>query len=150
MKTSYRNIAISCLLILAAVAGSHLPAAADDPLVIIVNSSNTVSNMSVADLQKIFLGEKNRWPDGKHILVLMAAPGSAERAAVLKKVYKMGESDYVKYFIQASFTGDVSAPPKDVSSAAQMKQLISENPGAVGYIRQADADATVKVVTTLP
>lgn len=149
MRKRY-HLTILCLVILAVVAGWRLPAAADDSFVIVVNSSNSVGNLSATELQKIFLGEKNRWPDGKHILVLMAAPGSPERAAVLKKVYKMSESEYVKFFIQASFTGDVSAPPKDVSSSTQMKQLIAENPGAVGYLKQSDADGSVKVVSTLP
>lgn len=149
MKT-YRGLVISCVVIFATVAGWRLTAAAEDQVVIVVNSSNAVGNLSATELQKIFLGEKSRWPDGKHILVLMGAPGSSERATILKKIYKMSESEYVKFFIQASFTGDVSAPPKDVSSAAQMKQLISENPGAVGYMKQSDADGSVKVVSTVP
>jgi ABC-type phosphate transport system substrate-binding protein len=150
MKTHCRNLVIFPLLIMLAVAGERLPAAVSDQVVVVVNSSNGVANLSATDLQKIFLGEKNRWPDGKHILVLMGTPGSSERATILKKVYKMSESDYVKYFIQASFTGEISAPPKDVSSAAQMKQLIAENPGAVGYLKQSDADGSVKVVSTIP
>ena len=80
----------------------------------------------------------------------MAAPGSPERSAVLAAIYKMTESDYAKYFLQAAFTGAVAAPPKDASSSAQVKQLVAENPGAIGYIKQADADDTVKVVFKLP
>ena len=146
---NYRGLVISCVMIFATVTGWRWTAAAEDQVVIVVNSSNAVGNLSATELQKIFLGEKSRWPDGKHILVLMGTPGSSERATVLKKIYKMSESEYVKFFIQASFTGDVSAPPKDVSSAAQMKQLISENPGAVGYMKQSDADGSVKVVSTV-
>lgn len=125
-------------------------AVADEPLVIIVNPANAVSTLSVPDLTNIYRGEKSRWPNGKLILLLMAAPGSPERTAVLKKIYKMSESDYLKYFIQASFTGEVSAAPKDLDSAAQIKQTVASNPGAIGYVKQSDADSTVKVILTVP
>jgi ABC-type phosphate transport system substrate-binding protein len=125
-------------------------AVADEPLVVIVNPANTVSTLSVSDMTTIYRGEKNRWPNGKLILLLMAAPGSPERTAILKKIYKMNESEYMKYFIQASFTGEVSAAPKDVDSAAQIKQTVASNQGAIGYVKQSDADSTVKVILTMP
>ena len=80
----------------------------------------------------------------------MAAPGSAERAVILKNVYKMSENDYAKYFLQASFTGAISAPPKDATSSAQIKQLVAENPGAIGYVSQQDVSDSVKVVLKVP
>jgi ABC-type phosphate transport system substrate-binding protein len=106
--------------------------------------------LSLADIHKIFLGEKSTWPNGKHILIVMAAPGSAERAVILKNVYKMSENDYAKYFLQASFTGAISAPPKDATSSAQIKQLVAENPGAIGYVSQQDVSDSVKVVLKVP
>lgn len=126
------------------------PAEAGDPVAIVVNPSNSVSSLTASDLHKIFLGDKSTWPNGKHILVIMAAPGSPERSAVLASIYKMSESEYAKYFLQAAFTGAVAAPPKDASSSSQVKQLVAENPGAIGYIKQTDADDTVKVVFKLP
>lgn len=137
-------------LVLAILAAWATAAVADEPLVVIVNPANTVSRLSFSDLQNIYKGEKNRWPNGKLILLLMPAPGSAERSAVLKKVYKMSESDYLKYFIQASFTGEVSAAPKDLASAAQIKEAVAGNPGAIGYVKQSEADSTVKVILTVP
>jgi ABC-type phosphate transport system substrate-binding protein len=106
--------------------------------------------MSLADVHKIFLGEKSTWSNGKHILLIMAAPGSTERAVVLKNIYKMSETDYAKYFLQASFTGAVSAPPKDASSSAEVKKLVAENPGAIGYVNQQDVGDSVKVVLKVP
>jgi ABC-type phosphate transport system substrate-binding protein len=146
------NSSILCvLLLLAALAVWNAPAVADDAQVaIIVNPSNSVTGLSLQDLHKIFLGEKSTWPNGKHIFLIMAAPGSDERSMVLKSVYKMGENDYTKYFLQASFTGAISAPPKDASSAAQVKQLVAENPGAIGYVKQSDVSDAVKVVFKLP
>jgi hypothetical protein len=124
---------------------------ASDPEVdVIVNPSNNIASLSPGDLHRIFLGEKGTWPNGKHIFLIMPAPGSAERASILKNVYKMSESDYSKYFLQASFTGAVSAPPRDAASSAQVKQLVIENPGAIGYISESEADSSVKVLMKVP
>jgi ABC-type phosphate transport system substrate-binding protein len=139
------SVALGCQL-----AAWDAPATAGDPVAIVVNPSNSVASLTPTDLHKIFLGDKSTWPNGKHILVIMAAPGSPERGAVLAGIYKMSESEYAKYFLQAAFTGAVAAPPKDATSSTQVKQLVAENPGAIGYIKQADADDTVKVVFKLP
>jgi ABC-type phosphate transport system substrate-binding protein len=127
-----------------------LQTSADGEIAIIVNPSNSASTLSVGDLHRIFLGDKSTWPNGKHVFVVMGPPGSAERAAILKNVYKMSESEYAKYFLQATFTGAVSAPPKDASSTAEVKQLVAQNPGAIGYIKEQDADDSVKVLMKIP
>ena len=62
----------------------------------------------------------------------------------------MSDAEYTKYFMQAAFTGKVTAPPKEIGSPAQMKTTVAGNPNAVGYVMKADADDTVKVVLTIP
>lgn len=127
-----------------------LQTSADGEVAIIVNPSNSATTLSAGDLHRIFLGDKSTWPNGKHVFVVMGPPGSAERATILKDVYKMSESEYAKYFLQATFTGAVSAPPKDASSTAEVKQLVAQNPGAIGYVKEADADDSVKVLMKIP
>lgn len=95
--------------LLVALSTGYLPTAAQDQVAIIVNPSNSISTLSSGDLHRIFTGDKSTWPNGKHIFLVMAAQGSAERALVLKDVCKMSEPDYAKYFLQAAFTGAVSA-----------------------------------------
>lgn len=123
---------------------------AADEVDVIVNKANTVDELTVADARKVFMGDKSVWPSGKRVTILMMAPGQAERAVILREIYKMSDGDYTKYFMQAAFTGRVTAPPKETSSAAQMKQLVSENPGAIGYVKKSDVDDTVKVVLKFP
>jgi hypothetical protein len=96
------------------------------------------------------MGDKTTWPSGKRVTILMLAQGQPERAAVLHDVYKMPEDEYEQYFTQAAFVGKVSAPPKDVGSAAQMKQAVAANPGAIGYVKKDDVDDSVKVILKLP
>jgi ABC-type phosphate transport system substrate-binding protein len=151
MKNKSRSfLVLGVLLLVTAAFLWNAPAGADGEVAVVVNPANPISTLSPADLRKIFLGEKSTWPNGKHVLLVMAAPGSPEREAVLKNVYKMSESDYSKYFLQAAFTGQVAAPPRDASSAAEVKQLVAGNPGAIGYVGQQDVGDSVKVVCKIP
>ncbi|HXC31363.1 MAG TPA: hypothetical protein VNZ56_02760 [Verrucomicrobiae bacterium] len=116
---------------------------------IIVNKTNTIDDLPIADAKKVFLGDKTTWPSGKRVTVLMLAQGMPERAVVLREIYKMPEDQLGQYFVQAAFAGKISAPPKEVASAAQMKQAVAANPGAIGYVKRDEVDDSVKAVLKL-
>ena len=117
---------------------------------IVVNKSNITVPLTREEVRRIFVGEKSSWPGGKRITVLMFAPDQSERVVILQAVFKMSESEYTKYFLQAAFTGHVLAAPRDLPSAAQMKAHLAANPNAIGYLRKEDVDDGVKVVLKLP
>jgi ABC-type phosphate transport system substrate-binding protein len=145
-----RTFPAKFLLPVLAVILVHSPfARAGDEVVVVVNKSNTVADMNLDAVRKVFTGDKNAWPNGRKVTVFMSAPGSAEREAALRTIYKMSSSDYTKYFMQATFTGRVQAPPREVN-AAEVRAMVADNPGAIGCIRKDQADDTVKVVLTLP
>ncbi len=123
---------------------------AQDEVDVIVNKDNSIGALSAGDAKKIFMGDKSVWPSGKRVTILMLGEGQAERAVILKEIYKMSEGEYTKYFLQAAFTGRITAPPKNVGSAAEMKALVAGNPGAVGYLKKSDVDDSVKVVLKFP
>jgi hypothetical protein len=58
----------------------------------------------------------------------------------------MSETDYARYFLQAAFAGRITAPPRDVSSVDQMKQLLNSDPNAIGHLPKSDVNDSVKVV----
>ena len=105
-----------------------------------------VSAVSTEDARKIFLCDRSTWPGGKHITVLMFAPGHPARSIVLREIYKMSETDYSRYFLEAVFTGRLQGPPREVTSAAQMKRYLAANQWAIGYLKKEDVDDSVKVV----
>jgi ABC-type phosphate transport system substrate-binding protein len=125
-------------------------ASAADEVDVIVNKSNTITDLTLGDAQKLFKGEKTTWPNGKRVTILMLASGQPERAVVLHDIYKMSDSEYSKFFLEATFSGTVTAPPKEASSAAQIKQMIADNPGGIGYVKKSDVDDSVKVVLKVP
>lgn len=117
-----------------------------DAVAIIVNQSNPVENCSFEELRKIFLGERSHWPNGRRITLVMLDPAQPERKAVLREVYGMTEKDLSNHFIQGVFTGSVLAAPKTLGSAAEVRKFVFNVPGAIGYVRGSEVDASVKAL----
>jgi hypothetical protein len=142
-------LTILALALLASCAQVLTISADLDEIDVVVPKSNNAGALPLEAVRRIFMGEKSSWGSGKRITVLMLAPGQAERGVVLREVFKMTESDYTKYFLQAAFTGRVQAAPKDLPSAAQMKAHLVANPNAIGYLKKEDVDDSVRVLLQL-
>ena len=118
----------------------------DEALAVVVNRSNPVENMTLEELRKYCVQERKHWADDKRVTVVLREPGQMERAAALQLIYRMSESDFKRYFLQAEFTGEVQAAPKHLSSALGVRRFIFNVPGAIGFVRASDVDATVKAL----
>ena len=57
---------------------------AEDPIVVIVNGSNPVDNLSMAELRKLFLADRSRWVTGREVSPVMRAVGAPERTLFLR------------------------------------------------------------------
>jgi ABC-type phosphate transport system substrate-binding protein len=112
--------------------------AAGDPIVVIVNGSNPVENLTMGELKKLFLSDRSRWDTGKSVAPVMVAAGAPERTAFLKIVCGMNDTDFGKYFLQAAFTGKSATPPKEVSSSQNVKAVVATSPGAIGFVQASD------------
>jgi ABC-type phosphate transport system substrate-binding protein len=137
------------LTVTALVIASGTTANSNSPsgdLAIIVNKSNPVDDISLANLRKLFLAEQKYWPNARRVTVVMREPGQAERASVLRQLYHMSNGDYARYFLHAEFTGEGQGVPKSLASAAGVRKFVYSVPGAIGYVRADEVDRSVKVV----
>lgn len=144
-------LVIAVTLMAARLAGSGMPqpaspASKETCVAIVVNHSNTVENLSLRELRKVFLGETSHWANGRRITVVMLERGQAEREAVLRIIFRMGESDYEQYFLHATFTGRVLSPPKLLATAEGVRKFVSLVPGAIGYLRSDELDRSVSPI----
>jgi len=138
---------VICILAWAALALPAILKAADDDLVVVVNKSNAVENLTKLQLRKIMLGEQTAWPSGKKVSVLLRAPGQPERDGVLRTICGMSEDDYGQHWMHANFNGETGSPPKALGSPEAVRQLIVSIPGAIGFLRAADVNDAVKAVS---
>jgi ABC-type phosphate transport system substrate-binding protein len=135
--------------------GAASQAAADD-VAVIVNKSNPVVGLTMAQLRKIVLGQETKWTSGKKIAVLMTTPGQPERDGTLKIVCGMSETDFSLHFMRgtmwaSSHVAKSSAPrldpPRTVGSGVQVRQAVAGSTDSVGFIKASELDDSVKVIT---
>lgn len=118
-----------------------------EPLVIVVNRSNPVNDLSFDELRRIFLGNRSHWPNGRRITLVMREPGEPERRTVLHEICGMNEDQFKNHFVHGLFTGEILVSPKILSSPIGVRKFVFNVPGAIGYLRVGEVDDTVKIVS---
>jgi len=143
-KNSSLHLAVVLTVVLSVSLSVHSQEA--QPLAVIVNRGNPVTNLSVAELRKILLGDRKYWSGSHRIMVLMPQVGSPEREAILRLLH-MDESDYKKHWLSQMFMGDADAAPATLPASGTAVVLVSDAPEAIGFIRLSDVKGVVKIAT---
>jgi ABC-type phosphate transport system substrate-binding protein len=138
--------AFAAAALVAAVRPAAMPAQEAEPLAIVVNRSNPMSEISLADLRKLYRGQRNRWSNGRRVTLVMRDPGTPEREAILQTLYGVDEDEYRRGFLQAVFTGEAIGAPRVLASPNGVLRFVFNVPGAIGYVRASEVDATVKTL----
>ena len=115
-------------------------------LAVIVNRSNPIVSVGRRELRALFLGDRTTWTNGRRVTLALREPGQPERAAALRLIYGMSEADLTRHFLHQTFTGNTSAGPRTLATADGVKRFVFNVPGAIGLVRLADVDDTVKTV----
>src|SRR5271165_3119742 len=122
------------------------PSTLDQDLAIVVNQSNSIVNLSKVELRKIFLAQRTYWPNGRRITLVMREPGEPERKTVLREICRMNEEEFKNHLLYGLFTGEILVTPKILATPAGVRKFVFNVPGAIGYLRISDVDASVKIV----
>jgi ABC-type phosphate transport system substrate-binding protein len=138
------GIRVATLLIALAAADA---AAAEKRLLVIVSPTQTITDISLADLRRIYLGQISRWPSRHRIILILPSPSSSEGQLFLKHVIRMADLDYAQYWIGAVFRGQAAAGPMVASSAAEAKRFVASQPNAIAVIGEMAMDNSVRVLT---
>lgn len=121
-------------------------AQSSEPLAIVVNRSNPMTEISLADLRRVFRGQRSRWSNGRRVTLVMRDRGAPEREAILRSLYGLAEEDYRRTYLQAVFSGEASDHPKTLASTNGVLRFVYNVPGAIGYVRASEVDPSVKTL----
>jgi ABC-type phosphate transport system substrate-binding protein len=116
---------------------------AQSDFAVVVGKSNPAVSITKAQLRRMITGEMKSWPAGGKVQVVLAIPGDPARAAMLKEVCGMSESDFGKFLAQKSFGGDSTAP-KILPSTAVVIKVVQLLAGSVGIVSTGDVTDAVK------
>ncbi len=126
------------LVLLIVLAASSLAAARQ--LAVVADTSNATSNISSADLVKIFAGHTRNWPDGKPITIVLRDPSSSDMQLVVRKLFNMN-SDQALSFVH-SHPGMIVVADSDDA----VIHLVANTRGAIGVVDLYSLTKDVNVV----
>ena len=120
--------------------------ATEADVAIVVNASNPVNNLTLPELRKIYLGERQYWKADTPIVPLMRSTGAREREVLLRVVFQMSPEQYTHYWVGKVMRAEAANPPAAVFSFGMMHEGVRGNPGAIGYVNFNDLRPGVKVL----
>jgi hypothetical protein len=145
MRMTTRKIG---LLILVAVVtgaiGHPLRAGERMPLAVIVSKASPLSELSSAQLVRMYLGDLVDAGGGR-LIPLNRAITSEERAEFDRVVLGKSPDEVARYWIDRKIRGQ-SGAPKAVEPVDVYERVIAKLDGAVGYVRINEIGGDVKVL----
>lgn len=125
---------------------SAAQSSARQPIAIVVNPRAAVSDLSFAELRRIFLAQQQFWPDRSKVTLLVRAPAAHERAVVLDEIYRMDEDQFRQYWIGKMFRAEVAGGPKIVYSSDMAMNLVGVIPGSITFVLASAVTGDAKVL----
>jgi ABC-type phosphate transport system substrate-binding protein len=121
-------------------------AQAQEDVAVVVHADVPVDELTLGELRRIVLGDREFWSGGQRLTLLMRAPVAHERDVVLKKVSRMTEAQFRQHWIAKVFRADTVAAPRIVYSSDQALSLVRQIPGALTFVSATAATPGLKVV----
>ena len=118
----------------------------DVDVAVVVHPDTPISNLSLSEVRKVFLGDRQYWSTNIPVVLMIRAPVAREREVVLKIIYQMSESQFKQYWIATIFRAESASAPKVVYSNDMANQLVTAIPGALAFIDSKDVKPGSKVV----
>ena len=117
----------------------------DVALAVIVSPGSKLSNISVADLRRVFESERLTDPDGHRLIALNHPPKTVDRVGFDNVVLGMDAERVGQFWIDRKIRGG-SGPPRTVESLTTLRRVVEKLPGAIGYIRPGQLSNEVRAI----
>jgi ABC-type phosphate transport system substrate-binding protein len=115
-------------------------------IAIVTHPETPVDNLSLADMRRVFRGERQYWTPNVPIVLLIRAPVAQEREVILKRVYAMSEAQFKQFWIAKIFRDEAAIVPKNLYSTEQISELVSTIAGSISFVDAAAVRPGLKVV----
>ena len=117
------------------------------PIAVIVHEQVPFDDLSLPELRKIFLGERQAWSPELTVTLLLPPHDTPERQVLLKKIYQQRSEVQVQhYWINRLFGDEVQTGPKITGSNEMSASLVREIPGAIALVPADRIPPGVKVL----
>jgi phosphate transport system substrate-binding protein len=144
-STTVLRVVVLLAMLCAGIGVGRSQTRADD-LAVVVNPSTPVSDLTLAEVRKVFRGDRQYWSKDVPVVLLIRAPRSRERDVILRTLYEMSEAQFKQYWIAKIFRAEATAAPKIVYSNDMAKELVTVIPGAIAFLPESEVTDGLKVL----
>lgn len=118
-------------------------------VVVVVHPDNPVAEFNREQLIDIYMGRNTHFPDGRAAMPFDQAPDSPIRAIYYQNLINKSVAQVNAFWARLLFSGRAT-PPKVLTGAQAVINVVAHNRNAIGYIDSHDLDNNVRVVLRLP
>jgi hypothetical protein len=133
-------------LVVLATAAPAARAQTAQPLAVVVHQAVAVDNLTTAELRRLLLGDREFWPSGERVTIVIRAPVARERDAIVRDVCELTEAQFRKHWIGKLFRAETPTGPRIVSSVEAALDTVRATPGAITFVAANAVGTGMKVV----
>lgn len=115
-------------------------------IAVVVNQDVKVDNLTRAELRRVLLGDREFWPSGVRVALLIRAPIARERDAALKDICQMTEAQFRTYWISKVFRAEIGSGPKIMFTPQMALEQVARTSGAITFVETPVTVTGVKVL----
>ena len=149
-RIARRVVLRSAVLLLGAAAllvSAPAPVHTQGPdLAVIVHPDVPIDNLTLAELRRVLLGDREFWASGMRVALFLRAPVARERDVAIKDVCQMTEAQFRQHWIAKVFRADTPNTPRIVYSGQMAIEQVSRTPGALTFVENSAVVKGVKVL----
>ncbi|MBE9527728.1 MAG: hypothetical protein IME99_00655 [Proteobacteria bacterium] len=125
--------------------------AAEESVVVIVNSSNSIESVSTSYIKKLYKNRLLKWPSGVPVTLYDLAEEDPVREVFSKAV--LGKPSYrvAERWAHLKITNQAKNPPFTMKSQSLIIRRVSREKGAIGYVLRGSVkdNSSVRIVSTI-
>lgn len=114
-------------------------------IVVVVSAENANESLSRSDLADLYLGRRNRFPDGEPAVPIDQRKGSEAYPEFYARYLDRTPAQIRSHWSKLIFTGR-GQPPRSVPDGPAMADAVADDPQAVGYLESEWVDDRLRVV----
>ncbi len=112
-------------------------------IAIVVNKANSLDNVSLESLKKIYIGKITVFPGGEQIV---PAECANLRSSFYQRLLDWTPRRVKEQWLRIVFSGGSAIPPVSLKNADDVRNFVSRTSGAICFLKLSDIDGTMKVL----
>lgn len=117
---------------------------AQDPIAVIVNPRSELTDLSLGNLSRLYLGRTATLPSKEPVMLVESA---WLRERFYSRTLGLSADRFKRHWIGVIFSGEGATPPRELGSSADVLQYVATHAGAIAFIELGNVDKSVKLVT---